>query len=114
MDEQDRMINLARQVYDVGIIKPKPMTKEQHCRALIEAIYEATQKNITVKFSKDFTGQMTVSLDDAHTHVGVPGGTLKQMIEGATRWINGSVGAIVEEREQLAPAKYLSPRRGID
>lgn len=82
------------------------MTKEQKAKALIEAIYRATQKGVSVRFSKDSAGQMTLSLDDIHTHVGVPGGSLDQMVEGATRWINGSVDPIVEERERI---QTLSP-----
>ncbi|NEZ65592.1 hypothetical protein D0962_23020 [Leptolyngbyaceae cyanobacterium CCMR0082] len=56
------------------------MTKEQKAKALIEAIYNATQRGISVRFSKDFAGQMTLSLDDIHTHVGVPGGSLDQIL----------------------------------
>ncbi|EKU98149.1 hypothetical protein Lepto7375DRAFT_7410 [Leptolyngbya sp. PCC 7375] len=89
------------------------MTKEQKAKALIEAIYNATQKGVSVKFSKDFTGQMTLSLGDVHTHVGTPGGDFDQMVEGATRFINGSVDPIVEERERIQALSPLDLAREI-
>ena len=103
---------MGRRQFGVGVAgKEVALTKEQKAKALIEAIYNATQQGIAVRFSKDFTGQMTLSLDDIHTHIGVPGGTVEQMTEGATKWINGSVGLILEERRLTV---QLSPRREID
>ena len=77
------------------------MTKDQHSKALIEAIYAATQADIKVTFSKDFEGQMTVSVDGLHTHAGTPGGRFEQMVKDAAGFIDESIGPIVAERERL-------------
>lgn len=75
------------------------MTKEEESRALIEAIYNATRQGITVSFSKDFEGQMTVSLTSdgvgTHTHVGKVGADIDQALPAivgqAQRFIDGGL-----------------------
>ena len=89
------------------------MTKDQHSKALIEAIYAATQADIEVTFSKDFEGQMTVSVDDYHTHAGTPGGSFEQMVQAATGFINGSIGPIVAEVAERNRVGRLAPTKMV-
>lgn len=68
------------------------MTKQQKAKALIEAVYQVTQKGKNCIFSGDFEGMMRVTVGDRHTHVGVPGGSLEKMIVQATQFINTEAG----------------------
>lgn len=49
-----------------------------------ELLHELTQKRTVVTFSKDFPGMITVTVDEAHSHLGTPHGTLKDL-ESAIR-----------------------------
>lgn len=49
---------------------------------LVELLHDLTQKEISVTFSRDFKGMMTVSWGDElekHTHVGTPHYPLKHL-----------------------------------
>lgn len=69
------------------------MTTEHKAQAILERILEIVNSGKRVILEEDFGGNtLTIYIDNAHTHIGVPGGTFNTLLEGLSNSLNNGPG----------------------
>lgn len=61
-------------------------------KTLVEILHELTQKDRVVTFSNDFSGMLTVAVDEDHTHLGYPHGPLDELQRSVITYLGGFLG----------------------
>ncbi len=61
-------------------------------KTLVGILHDLTQKERVVTFSNDFSGMLTVSVDDNHSHLGYPHGPLDELQRSVVTYLGSFLG----------------------
>ena len=60
-------------------------------KTIVELLHELTQAGKVVTFSNDFSGMMTVAIDEDHAHLNYPHGPLKDLERELVTYLGSAV-----------------------